>query len=70
MIRDFFLCFIRIHVLYHATQEPVYGLELLEELASHGSKLSPGTLSPLLHRLEEHGSRRQNAPLLSGDAGR
>ena len=30
MVRDFFLGFIRIHVLHHAAAEPVYGLWLIE----------------------------------------
>jgi PadR family transcriptional regulator, regulatory protein PadR len=53
MIRDFFLGFIKIHILHHASKEPVYGLWLIEELGSHGYKLSPGTLYPILHKLEE-----------------
>lgn len=55
MIRDFFLGFIKIHILYHATQEPIYGLDMIRELATHGYELSPGTLYPILHRLEEQG---------------
>jgi len=51
MLRDFFLGFIKIHILYHASKEPVYGLWLIEELGRHGYKLSPGTLYPLLSRL-------------------
>jgi PadR family transcriptional regulator, regulatory protein PadR len=53
MIRDFFLGFIKIHILHHASKNPVYGLWLIEELGSHGYKLSPGTLYPILHRLED-----------------
>lgn len=53
MLRDFFLGFIRVHVLHHASIEPVYGLWLIEELGKHGYKLSPGTLYPILHKLEE-----------------
>jgi PadR family transcriptional regulator PadR len=53
MLRDFFLGFIRIHILHHASREPVYGLWLIEELAHHGYKLSPGTLYPILHNLEK-----------------
>jgi PadR family transcriptional regulator PadR len=55
IIRDFFLGFIKIHILYHAKQESIYGLEMIRELATHGYDLSPGTLYPILHRLEEHG---------------
>lgn len=55
MIRDFFLGFIKIHILHHAEQEPVYGLALIEELGHHGCELSPGTLYPILHQLEAKG---------------
>jgi len=53
MIRDLSLGFIKLHILHHAGQEPVYGLWLIEELARHGYKLSPGTLYPMLHSLEQ-----------------
>jgi DNA-binding PadR family transcriptional regulator len=53
MVRDFFLGFIKIHVLHHAAQEPIYGVAMIAELARHGYDLSPGTLYPLLHSLEE-----------------
>jgi len=53
MLRDVFLGFIKIHILHHATKEPVYGLWLIEELGRHGYKLSPGTLYPILHKLEK-----------------
>lgn len=55
MIRDFFLGFIKIHILHHAEQEPVFGLALIQELARHGYTLSPGTLYPILHSLEKDG---------------
>ena len=53
ILRDLFLGFVRVHILYHASQEPAYGTWLIEELAEHGYKLSPGTLYPILHGLEE-----------------
>ncbi len=53
MIREFFLGFIKIYILYHATEQPVYGLWLIDELNRHGYKLSPGTLYPILHSLEK-----------------
>jgi DNA-binding PadR family transcriptional regulator len=51
--RHFFNGFIRLHVLYHAAKEPVYGAEIAEELVSHGYRLSQGTLYPTLHQLEK-----------------
>jgi PadR family transcriptional regulator PadR len=38
----------------------VFGLWFIEELASHGYKLSPGTLYPILHSLEENGYLRSS----------
>lgn len=64
--REFFLGFIRLHILYHASQEPVYGLDLIRELARHGYNLSPGTLYPLLHRLEEEGFLQSEKQVVNG----
>ena len=55
MLRDFFLGFIKVHILHHAAQEPVYGLALIQELARHGYELGPGTLYPILHSMEKAG---------------
>jgi len=55
MFQDFFLGFVKIHILYHASKSPIYGVEILEELGRHGYRLSPGTLYPALHRLEREG---------------
>ena len=51
---------IRIHVLYHASKEAIFGAGMIEELQRHGYKLSPGTLYPLLHGLEKRGYLRSN----------
>jgi PadR family transcriptional regulator PadR len=55
MIRDFFLGFIKIHILHHAAEGPVYGAEMAQELGRHGYNISPGTLYPTLHGLERSG---------------
>ncbi len=55
MLRDFFLGFVKIHILYHAMREPLYGVAIIEELRRHGSELSPGTLYPILHSMEQTG---------------
>jgi DNA-binding PadR family transcriptional regulator len=55
MVRNFFLGFIKIHILHHAAEEPLYGLALIAELRSHGYELSAGTLYPVLHSLEASG---------------
>jgi PadR family transcriptional regulator len=53
--KDLYSGLIRLHVLSHACQEPIFGGGIIEELARHGYRLSPGTLYPLLHVLEERG---------------
>jgi DNA-binding PadR family transcriptional regulator len=47
--------FVRLHVLYHAVKEPIFGLEMMEELARHGYDVGAGTLYPMLHQLEAAG---------------
>ena len=64
--REFFLGFIRIHILYHAAKEPIFGVGIAEELARHGYHLSPGTLYPTLHRLEREGYLQSSPQLVSG----
>jgi len=64
--RNFFLGFIRLHILYHATQEQVFGLDLIRELARHGYNLSPGTLYPMLHGLEKDGFLQSNKEVVNG----
>jgi len=49
---------IRLHILYHASKGPIFGLWIIEELGRHGYKLSPGTLYPILHALERKGYLR------------
>ena len=55
MLRDVLSGFVKIHILHHASQQPVYGLWLIEELRRHGYEISPGTLYPTLHGLERAG---------------
>ena len=52
IVKKFFLGFIRIHILYHASKSPVYGQWMMDELRSHGYSISPGTMYPILHDLE------------------
>ena len=49
---------IRLHILYHASKGPIFGLWIIEELGRHGYKLSPGTLYPILHAMERKGYLR------------
>jgi len=53
--RELYSGLIKLHILHHASERPVFGLWIIEELARHGYKLSPGTLYPLLHGMEKKG---------------
>jgi DNA-binding PadR family transcriptional regulator len=66
MLRDFFLGFIKIHILHHAAQEPVYGLALIQELGRHGYELGPGTLYPILHSMEKAGYLTRDDRVVGG----
>lgn len=56
--KDLYSGLIRLHVLHHAVEEPIFGLGMIEELSRHGYRISPGTLYPLLHGLEKKGYLR------------
>lgn len=55
IFRDLELGAIRVHILHHASREPIYGSWMLEELERHGYSLSYGTLYLALHKMEEEG---------------
>jgi DNA-binding PadR family transcriptional regulator len=62
----FFSGFVRMHVLYHALKEPVFGVEMMEELARHGYSVGAGTLYPMLHQLEEAGYLSVHTEVVGG----
>ncbi len=66
LTRDLFLGFIKLHILHHATEEPVFGLWLIQELGRHGYRLSPGTLYPVLHSLESQGYLKVETRVIDG----
>jgi DNA-binding PadR family transcriptional regulator len=53
--REILLSFWKVHILHHAAEGPVYGQWIAEELRRHGYSISPGTLYPLLKRMEANG---------------
>jgi PadR family transcriptional regulator, regulatory protein PadR len=64
--RQLYSGLIRLHILHHAAKEGIFGLGMIEELARHGYKLSPGTLYPVLHGLEQNGLLRSEEHNLAG----
>ncbi len=53
--KDLYSGLIRMHILHHAVEEPIFGLGIIEELGRHGYKMSAGTLYPILHGMERKG---------------
>jgi PadR family transcriptional regulator, regulatory protein PadR len=66
LTRLFFGGFVRLHVLYHALREPIFGVEMMEELGRHGYNVGAGTLYPLLHQLEKAGYLVSHTEVVSG----
>ena len=53
--REILLSFWKVHILHHAEKAPVIGQWVIRELRRHGYEVSPGTLYPLLARMEARG---------------
>ena len=66
MLSDFYQGFVKLHILHHATLEPVYGLALIAELRRHGYQIGPGTLYPMLHQLEAAGFLARDDRVVNG----
>lgn len=64
--RGVFLAFVRVHVLHHAAEGPIFGLEMIEELRHHGYSIGPGTLYPILHSLQNTGFLRSREKVVEG----
>lgn len=58
--------FIELHILYHASVEQLYGLWMIEELGSHGYRISASQLYPKFHRLETNGMLRRSERVVGG----
>jgi DNA-binding PadR family transcriptional regulator len=57
---------VRAHILHHAAQGRVFGLEMIDALARHGYTLSPGTLYPILHGLQRSGYLKASHEVVDG----
>ena len=66
LLKHFYGGFIRLHILYHAAKEPIYGVEMMEELRRHGYRMGPGTLYPILHDLQASGLLTVEAEVVRG----
>jgi PadR family transcriptional regulator, regulatory protein PadR len=53
--QDLLAGLIRLHILHHAAEGEIYGQWMIDELARHGYRASPGTLYPMLHGMQARG---------------
>ena len=60
------LDFIELHILQHASEGPLYGLWMIEELAEHGYWLSASQLYPKFHRLQKKGYLKRSEQVVDG----
>ncbi len=58
--------FVRMHILYHAASEPIFGVEMMEELSRHGYRIGAGTLYPILHQMEQVGYLASHFEVVAG----
>ncbi len=57
---------VRLHILHHACHGEIHGAWMRDELAEHGHHISPGTLYPVLHRLEADGMLISHEEVIDG----
>jgi PadR family transcriptional regulator len=64
--RTLYTGLVRLHILHHAAEEPIFGQAMIDELGRHGYRLSAGTLYPILHGMERQGYLRSRVTLTGG----
>ena len=64
--RNLYSGLIRLHILHHAAEGPIFGQAMIDELGRHGYRLSAGTLYPILHGMERQGYLRSRLALNGG----
>lgn len=64
--QELYIGLVRLHVLHHAAEGPIFGLGMIEELRRHGYRLGPGTIYPILHGMERRGWLRSEKRLANG----
>ena len=67
--RNLYTGLIRLHILHHAAEGPIFGQAMIDELGRHGYRLSAGTLYPILHGMERQGYLRSQPTLNAGASG-
>lgn len=67
-MRDFTRGAVRLHILHHAAEGEINGAWMSAELANHDYKISPGTLYPMLHRMQQDGLLASEQRVVQGRA--
>ena len=65
-MKELFRGAVFLHILHHASEEPINGAWISVELANHGYIISPGTLYPTLHRMEVDGLLASEKKIVNG----
>jgi PadR family transcriptional regulator PadR len=68
MLQSFWQGLVRLAVLHQASRGPVYGRRLSKFFREQGYAISPGSLYPLLHRLERAGWLQSRLKVYKGRA--
>jgi PadR family transcriptional regulator, regulatory protein PadR len=68
--RDLYSNLIHFYVLHQAYNRSTFGMQIIEEVARFGYKLSPGTMYPLLNSFEKKGMLRSRLVERGGTARR
>lgn len=53
--KKLYLGFLNVHILYHASKEPIYGVWMIEELRHHGYNIGASHVYPLLKEMTNEG---------------
>jgi DNA-binding PadR family transcriptional regulator len=69
-VKEFMRGAVRLHILHHAAEGEIHGSWMAGELAEHGHRISPGTLYPTLHAMEQEGLLRSRRTVVDGRARR
>lgn len=64
--RKLFLAFTELQILYYASQKPINGTWIMDEISASGYSISPGTLYPILTSMDKNGLLDRNEQIVDG----
>lgn len=66
VFRRLYSGFLYLHILHHASEGPIYGVWMIDELRRHGYDIGPGSVYPLLHQMEREGLLEREDEVVGG----